>query len=109
MKFIHFFFFSQQKKAYSTPKNELQIFSQEAADIFLSHYLGFSTEGYVSNQSLEKIIHSSLPVMIFGESGVGKQQIAATLYTQGCYQNNPYIIVDFEFSTEKTWNFLFAR
>ena len=104
------FFFSQQKKAYSTPKNELQIFSKkEAADIFLSHYLGFSTEGYVSNQSLEKIIHSSLPVMIFGESGVGKQQIAATLYTQGCYQNNPYIIVDFEFSTEKTWNFLFGN
>ena len=44
--------------------------------------------------------------MIFGENGVGKRQIAATIYTQGNYQNHPYIIVDFGFATDKTWNYL---
>lgn len=104
------FLFSQQKKAYSALKNEIQVFSrEEAADIFLSHYLEISDGAYTSDQTIDKIIHSPLPVMIFGESGVGKRQIAATLYTQGGFQNHPYIIVDFEFATEKTWTYLLGH
>lgn len=101
------FYFTQQKKPYTAPKNEIRVFSRsEAVDTFLAHYLELSSSGHDSAQSLQQMIQSPYPVMIFGESGAGKEQIAATLYTQGKYQNHPYIVIDFELATDKTWTFL---
>lgn len=101
------FYVEQQKKPYSSSKKEIQVFSRdEAIDIFLSHYLEISSSSCHSYQNLQQLIPSPLPVIILGEYGVGKRQIAATLYTQGCYQNHPFVIVDLEFATDKTWNYL---
>ena len=101
------FYFSQQKKPYTAPKNEIRVFSRgEAVDTFLYHYLELSSSGYDSAQSLQQIIQSPYPVMILGENGAGKEQTAATIYTQGKYQNHPYVVIDFELSSDKTWAFL---
>lgn len=101
------FYFSQQKKPYTAPKNEIRVFSRgEAVDTFLYHYLELSSSGYDSAQSLQQIIQSPYPVMILGENGAGKEQTAATIYTQGKYQNHPYVVIDFELASDKTWAFL---
>ncbi|PNV62383.1 propionate catabolism operon regulatory protein PrpR [Clostridium sp. chh4-2] len=101
------FYFSQQKKPYNSPKNEIRVFSRgEAVDTFLYHYLELSSSGYDASQSLQQIILSPYPVMILGENGAGKEQIAATIYTQGKYQNHPYVVIDFELATDKTWTYL---
>lgn len=101
------FYFSQQKKPYNSPKNEIRVFSRgEAVDTFLYHYLELSSSGYDASQSLQQIIQSPYPVMILGENGAGKEQIAATIYTQGKYQNHPYVVIDFELATDKTWTYL---
>lgn len=101
------FYFSQQKKPYTAPKQELRIFSRsEAVDLFLSHYLELSNSGYEAPQPLDQIIRSPYAVMILGENGAGKEQIAATIYTQGKFQHHPYIIADFNLTTDKTWNYL---
>lgn len=101
------FYFSQQKKPYTAPKNEIRVFSRgEAVDTFLYHYLELSSSGYDSAQSLQQLIQSPYPVMILGENGAGKEQTAATIYTQGKYQNHPYVVIDFELASDKTWAFL---
>lgn len=101
------FYFRQQKAPYISSKNEIRSFSyDEAIDIFLLHYLELSSSGYVSAYSLSQIASAAYPVMLFGENGVGKEQAAAMLYTQGKYQNHPYLLIDFELLTDKSWSFL---
>ena len=46
------------------------------------------------------------PVMISGEPGTGKEQIARYLYLHGPWKNNPFVVVDCEVAGEKTWDFL---
>lgn len=101
------FYFQQQKSPYLSPKNEIQIYSRnEAVDTFLQHYLELSTSVYEPAQPLQQLISSSYPVMVLGEAGVGKEQIAAMLYAQGKYQNRPYLVIDFELISDKSWAFL---
>lgn len=101
------FTFLPQPKAYTATKNEIRIFSrEEAIDTFLSHYLELPTCGHNSLESMPHIIHSPYPVMLLGEEGTGKEQLAASIYTKGNFQNHPYSIIDFSLATEKTWNYL---
>lgn len=46
------------------------------------------------------------PVMITGEPGTGKEQIARYLYLHGNARNNPFVVVDCELAGDKTWDFL---
>ncbi len=101
------FYFSQQKQPYTAPKNEIRIFSrEEAVDTFLSHYLEVPSAGHDCVENLPRIIRSSYPIMILGENGVGKEQMAATIYTQGEFKNRPYLVIDFSLANDKTWSYL---
>ena len=46
------------------------------------------------------------PVMIIGETGTGKEQIALLLYLRSTLSNRPYIVVDCAQATDKVWDFL---
>lgn len=101
------FYFDRHKKPYASPRNEIRIFSRiDAVNTFLYHYLELSSSEFDSDRPLPQAIRSAYPIMLTGENGVGKEQIAATIYAQGKYQNHPYIVIDFALATEKTWSFL---
>ena len=46
------------------------------------------------------------PVMILGETGTGKEQIASLLYLRGTNSSKPYVVVDCAMVTDKVWDFL---
>ena len=46
------------------------------------------------------------PVMISGEPGTGKEQIARFLYLHSSFSNKPFVLINCERMNDKSWNFL---
>ena len=46
------------------------------------------------------------PVMILGEMGTGKEQIARLLYLRSPLSSRPFVVVDCALASDKTWDFL---
>ena len=101
------FYFSQKTIPYAASKNEIKSYSRtEVIDTFLLHFYELSANCYDSALSLEQIIHSPYPVILLGENGVGKVQIAATIYSQGRLKTRPFVVIDLHFITDKIWSFI---
>ena len=49
---------------------------------------------------------SSHPLMILGEEGTGREQIARALYLQSEKKNHPFVVVDGESISDRSWNYL---
>lgn len=67
---------------------------------FLSGALGELEPKIVSIAATRK------PVMILGETGTGKEQIALLLYLRSTQSSKPYVVVDCAMATDKVWDFL---
>lgn len=46
------------------------------------------------------------PVVILGETGTGKEQIASLLYLRSSQSSKPYVVVDCGMAADKAWDFL---
>lgn len=101
------FYLRSQKSFMPTVKNDIPYYTRtEASDLFLGSFDEFYTGGYEADTSLEQIAASPLPVLLTGETGTGKEQLAACVYTKSANCNHPYIVIDFHVITDKTWTFL---
>ncbi len=49
---------------------------------------------------------ASQPVMILGEDGTGKEQIARFLYLHSPMNEQPFVVIDCERAVDKTWDYL---
>jgi transcriptional regulator with PAS, ATPase and Fis domain len=76
-----------------------QIFS--GSFFTLSGSIGGELEHRIS--TLASVDH---PVMILGEEGTGREQIARALYLQSEKRNHPFVIVDGESINDRSWNYL---
>lgn len=103
------FYLRAQKSFMPVVKNDIPYYTRtEATDLFLGSFDEFFSGGYESTDgSLDQITASALPVLIAGEPGTGKEQLAAYIYTRSARQNHPYIVIDFHVITDKLWSFLF--
>lgn len=101
------FYFSERIIPYTVSKNEISSYSKaEAIETFLLHFYELSANCYDCALSLEQIINSPYPVILLGENGTGKEQIAATIFSQSRLQTRPYIVIDLQFITDKSWSFI---
>lgn len=73
--------------------------------LFNSFYSVSGAMGQLQS-TIEQVGASSFPVMIIGEDGTGKGEIAQILYTHSTYRNNPFICIDCELLDAKSWNYL---
>lgn len=101
---------TSKKLKVSLQKNELLYYScTEASTIFLKHFNEFFFSSYQFSFSLPQIIASNRPVLLYGEPGTGKEQLAAYIYTQSSRKNHPYIVVDLKLFSERSWSFLLTN
>jgi len=102
------FTFMTRPMPYIPQRNEIRIFSKdEVFDAFLMHFPQFASS--ISDDlgvDISSTAKASTPVMLLGEAGTGKEQIAALLYVNGNYSNKPYYIIDIETLGDKGWNTL---
>lgn len=78
----------------------------ECRELFMSSFYSISGAMGELEPRLNAIAASRQPVMIAGEPGTGKQQIARALYLNGPQKEFPLVVVDCAMADEKSWDFL---
>lgn len=101
------FYFTDSKIPITPGKYGIQFSNKKEAEehFFNSFYRITGAMGDLAD-SIEQISQSSFPVMITGENGTGKEQIALVLYTQSPLQTNPLVSIDCSQLTDKGWTYL---
>ena len=78
----------------------------ECEQLFTSSFLTFSGSISDLEHRLNTLAASDHPVMILGEEGTGREQIARSLYLHSEKRNHPFVVVDGESVNDRSWNFL---
>ena len=79
---------------------------KEALELLSDSFYSMTGEMGGLKDSIEKISQSPFPVMIIGERGMEKEQIARAVYSKSPLQANPLITIDCSQLTDKGWNYL---
>ncbi|MDO5409940.1 MAG: PrpR N-terminal domain-containing protein [Lachnospiraceae bacterium] len=101
------FYFTDSKIPITSGKYGIRFSNKKEAkeQFFNSFYSITGAMGGLAD-SIEQISQSSFPVMITGEKGTGKEQIARALYTESALQSNPLVSIDCAQLTDKGWTYL---
>ena len=78
----------------------------QAMEQFYSSFYGLTNPSGVHAPYLEQMNQTGAPVMLLGEDGTGKEEMAAFLYCQSRFQNKPMVIIDCSRVTDRGWQFL---
>lgn len=72
---------------------------------FNSFYSVTGAIGELSN-TIEQMTQSQFPIMITGEEGTGKEQVAGAVYSQSQLKDNPLVTINCSLINDKSWTFL---
>ena len=88
-------------------KSGLRSFSKsECEHLFHNSFYNLSGAlGELENR-IGSLAATRQPLMILGEAGTGKEQIARLLYLRSGLSSKPFILVDCALAGEKTWDYL---
>lgn len=79
---------------------------QDAETIFYDSVVVFGGVISAYQHELERLGAGSAPVLISGEYGTGRQQIAIALHFRGPYANAPMVMIHCPTLNDKSWSFL---
>lgn len=89
-------------------KNGLRFFDQaEAMQQFMHSFYSISGAMGILEEQVNAIAPTRQPVMILGEAGTGKEQIARALYLRSPRANSPLVVVNCSLMSDKNWEYLF--
>lgn len=81
----------------------------ECEYLFMNSFYSVSGAMGVLDTDIRTMAAVRQPVMIRGEAGTGKEQIARFLYLNSPLANKPFVLVDCELMTDKSWDFLMGH
>lgn len=79
---------------------------KQAETYYYSSFYGASGALGMMEEKINALSNTAQPVVITGEEGCGKDQIARYLYIHSLLCNNSFIMVDCELINDKSWAFL---
>lgn len=101
------FYFSSNSVPFATSKYGIQYSNQqEVEDHFFNSFYSITNAAATMQSTIENINHTSFPVMLSGEAGSGKEQVARMIYSTSVLKSNPLITVDCPLLNDRSWNFL---
>lgn len=77
--------------------------------MYSSSFYSLTSSARLMEEKIRLINQNTLPVMILGERGSGKNQLAAKLYLESSMQKYPYITIDCQILNERTWNYVISN
>ena len=82
---------------------------EECRELFTASF--YSISGAMGDLSgrLSSLIGSGQPLLILGETGTGKEQIARALYLASSLTRRPFTVVDCSLLDARSWDFLFTH
>lgn len=101
------FYFSSDQVPFSTRKYGIQYSSlSEAEELYANSFYGITGSVSTVQTSLENMSQTSLPVMLYGEAGTGKEQAVRAIYSGSQFRTHPLITVNCALLNDSSWNFL---
>jgi len=101
------FYFSYEQVPAARSKYGIKYYNRrEAEEIKFNDTHSLTGMPADQRASLDQIAASSYPVMITGQTGTGKEQVAIRIYTLSQLSANPLILVDCLLISDKGWGFL---
>lgn len=103
----YLFHYSTSQIPLRSGKSGLRSFSKsECEHLFHNSFYNLSGAlGELENR-IGSLAATRQPLMILGEAGTGKEQIARLLYLRSGLSSKPFILVDCALAGEKTWDYL---
>ncbi|XBX08191.1 PrpR N-terminal domain-containing protein [Enterocloster clostridioformis] len=81
----------------------------EVSVMYSSSFYSLTSSARLMEEKIRMINQTTLPVMILGERGSGKNQLAAKLYLESSMQRYHYITIDCQVLNERTWNYIISN
>lgn len=101
------FYISRNKTPLSFSRCGITYYTcQEALQSFYDAFYSITGTIATLEKDIERLNLSSQPIMLLGEDGVGKEQMAAILYTRGPMLHHPMVSINCALLNDKTWEFL---
>lgn len=79
---------------------------EEVSDSFFNSFFGVTQSSLQMDMTVEQYAEATTPLMILGEVGTGKDQMARLLYTKGSMCTKPMVTLDCAHLHDKGWRFL---
>jgi len=76
----------------------------EISVMYSSSFYSLTASARLMEDKIRMINQNTMPVMILGERGSGKNQIAARLYLESSMKKYPYITIDCPVVNDRAWN-----
>ncbi|QHQ63238.1 sigma-54-dependent transcriptional regulator [Anaerocolumna sedimenticola] len=101
------YYVTASKIPIANSKYGINFFNKKEAEeqLFNSFYSITGAMGGLQD-SINQLSLSSFPVMLTGENGTGKEQIAFIIYTHSPHQTTPFVTIDCELLNDKSWEYL---
>lgn len=101
------FYFSSNQVPFTSGKYGIQYSTwKDAEENFSSSFYGITGSIASFQTTVEHINQTSLPIMLSGETGTGKEQLARAIYCKSQLRTNPLITVNCTLLGDRNWNFL---
>ncbi len=73
---------------------------------YSSSFYSLTASARLMEEKIKMINQNTIPVMILGERGSGKNQMAAKLYLESSMKKYPYVTIDCQIINDRTWNYM---
>lgn len=101
------FYVSSSKVPLSMIKDGIQYLNKDdVINMLFKSFYGITQPVLFSDSFVRKYADYGYPVMIIGEEGTGKEQLAYTLYSKSVFSSHPLIVINCIRFTSKSWSFL---
>lgn len=101
------FYFTTSKVPLATGKYGIHFHnSEDAIRDYQKSFYGITGAIGSLRYTMEELYKSNAPILIYGEAGTGKEQIARMLYTNSTLKNNPLVNINCRQLGSKGWHFL---
>lgn len=101
------YYFASNSVPLATSKYGIQYSNQQdAEDHFFNSFYSITSSAGNIQATIENLNQSAFPVMLSGEAGSGKEQVARVIYSQSPLRANPLITINCALINDKSWNFI---
>lgn len=101
------FYISRNKAPLSSSRCGISYYTcQEALQSFYDAFYSITGTVATLEKDIGRLNLSQQPIMLLGEEGVGKEQVATILYTRGPIHHHPMVSINCALLNDKTWEFL---
>ncbi len=101
------FYYSSSFVPFAASKYGIQYTNlQEAEDLFFNSFFSLTNPASNIRTTIRNMNQTYVPIMISGETGAGKEQVARSIYSQSRFSSNPLITINCTLLNERSWNFL---